>query len=54
MIEHYVELCCSCCDGGMCFAELGVGVLRSFVEADDAGYEDVGAFKVCDAALDPV
>lgn len=54
VVEDDVEFAGAGCDGGAGFAQLLVGVLGAFVEADDAGYDDVGAFEVGDAALDPV
>jgi hypothetical protein len=54
VVEDEVEFRGTGCDCGAGFAELGVGVLGAFVEADDAGDDDRGTFEVGDAALDPV
>jgi hypothetical protein len=54
VIEDDVEFRGAGGDGGAGFFELGERVLGAFVEADDAGDEDVGAFEVGDAAGDPV
>jgi hypothetical protein len=51
VVEDDVEFCGTCCYGGTCFLQLVVCVLCSFMEANNAGYENVGTFKVGDAAL---
>jgi hypothetical protein len=52
VVEDDVEFRSAKGDGGAGFAQLGICVLRAFVEADDAGGEDGGAFEVGGAALD--
>jgi hypothetical protein len=52
VIQHDVEFASAGSDGGLRFAELGVRVVGSFVEADDAGDDDGGPFEVGDGAGD--
>ena len=54
VVEDDVEFAGTGGDGGAGFAQLGVGVLRALVEADDAGDDYRGAFEVGDAAGNPV
>lgn len=54
MVEDDVEFGSAGGDGCACFSQLGVRVLGALVEAYNAGDENVGAFEVGDAALDPV
>lgn len=50
MVEDDVQFACTGSNGGSGFFQLGVGVLGSFMEADDAGYDDGRAFEIGYAA----
>lgn len=54
VVKDDVEFCGAGCDCGAGFAELGISVLGTFMETDDAGYDDGGTFEVGYAALYPV
>lgn len=54
MIQHNIEFGGAGGNGCTRFSQLGIGVLRAFMEAYDAGYENIGAFKIGEAALYPI
>lgn len=54
VVEYEIQFRGAGRDAGASFAQLGVGILRTLVEADDRCYDDCGTLQVCDAALNPI